>query len=255
MAHIGATTVWRWLNEDAIRPWCHRSWVFPRSPHFEERAGLILDLYQGWWQGEPLTDDDFVLSSDEMTGLQARRRIHAPLPPSVGRPMRVEHEYRRLGTWAYFAAWDVRRAKVFGRCEPMTGVAPFARFVEQVMAQEPYRSARRVFWVMDNGTSHRGQPCVQRLRERWPTIIAVHTPVHASWLNQVEIYFSIARRKALTPDDFDSLAALEQRLLAFQDHYEQVAKPFEWKFTRSDLANLLRKLRAHEPAAACAKAA
>jgi hypothetical protein len=255
VASIGETTLWRWLTEDAIRPWFHRSWVFPRDPNFEEKAGPILDLYQGVWQDRPLTDDDCILSTDEMTGLQARRRIHAPKPPASNQPMRVEHEYRRLGTWAYFAAWDVRRARVFGRCEPKTGIVPFGRLVEQVMTQQPYRSARRVFWVMDNGTSHRGQPCVQRLRERWPSIIPVHTPIHASWLNQVEVYFSIVRRKALTPDDFDSLAALEARLLAFQGHYEQVAWPFEWKFTRADLANVLKELRAQEPPVARAKAA
>ena len=160
--------------------------------------------------------------------------------------MRVEHEYERAGAWAYLAAWDVRRAKVYGRCERTTGIAPFERLVEQVMAQEPYRSAPRVFWIMDNGSSHRGERCVQRLQQRWPTIIAVHTPVHASWLNQIEIYFSIVERKVLTPNDFGSLAEVEDRLLQFQDHYALAARPFEWKFTRRDLARLLAKLRAHE---------
>ena len=104
--------------------------------------------------------------------------------------MRVEHEYERKGAWAYFAAWDVRRAKIYGRCEPKTGLAGFNRLVSQVMSREPYRSARRVFWVVDNGSSHRGQCCAQRLGRRWPNITVVHTPVHASWLNQIEIYFS-----------------------------------------------------------------
>lgn len=256
VASIGDSTLWRWLSEDAIRPWFHRSWIFPRDPHFEQKAGPVLDLYQGIWQGHPLADDDCVLSTDEMTGLQARRRIHAAQPPAPGRPMRVEHEYKRLGTWAYFAAWDVRRAQIHGRCEPKTGIAPFERLVEQVMSLEPYRSASRVFWVMDNGSSHRGERCAQRLSSRWPTIIPVHTPIHASWLNQVEIYFSIVRRKALTPDDFDSLAALEERLRAFQGHYESVARPFEWKFTRADLTKLLKKLsREQAPQVLVAQAA
>ena len=116
--------------------------------------------------------------------------------------MRVEHEYERGGALAYIAAWDVHRAKIFGRCEPTTGIAPFGRLVDEVMSQPPYCSARRVFWIVDNGSSHRGQPAVARLQERWPGHVLVHTPVHASWLNQIEIYFSIIQRKVLTPNDF-----------------------------------------------------
>ena len=156
--------------------------------------------------------------------------------------MRIEHEYRRLGAWAYFAAWDVGRAKVYGRCEKKTGIAPFDRLVDQVMTQSPYRSAERVFWVVDNGSSHRGLACTERLRKRWPNLIVVHTPIHASWLNQVEIYFSVIQRKVLTPNDFSSLTHLEQCLKDLQLGYEQTASPFQWTFTRYDLSALLAKL-------------
>lgn len=244
VASIGETTLWRWLTEDAIRPWCHRSWIFPRDPAFEEKAGRILDLYAGVWQGRPLAPTDGILSADEKTSIQARKRLHATLPPARGKIMRVEHEYERRGAWAYLAAWDVRRARIHGRCERQTGIVPFQRLVRQVMSQEPYRSAPRVFWILDNGSSHRGQRCVARLTKRWPTLIPVHTPVHASWLNQVEIYFSVVQRKVLTPNDFRSPAAVQDRLLRFQTHYEQVARPFEWKFTRKDLSRLLSKLEA-----------
>ena len=202
----------------------------------------MLDLYAGTWEGKPLRENDCVISTDEKTSIQARQRIHAALPPVPGEAMRVEHEYKRMGAWTYLAAWDVRRAKIFGRCEPQGGIAPFARLVRQVMEREPYRSAARVFWIMDNGSSHRGERSDQRLRNQWPTIIPVHTPVHASWLNQVEVYFSVIQRKVLTPNDFASLAELAQRLSAFERHYELVAKPFEWKFTRGDLNHLLAKL-------------
>jgi hypothetical protein len=235
--------LWRWLDEDAIRPWRHRSWIFPRDPEFELKAGRILDLYEGVWEDRRLTTRDCVISTDEKTSIQARRRIHATRPPRPGEPMRVEHEYQRKGAWAYLAAWDVRRAKVFGRCEPTTGIAPFGRLVAQVMRQEPYRSARRVFWIMDNGSSHRGRKADERLRRSWPSIIPVHTPIHASWLNQVEIYFSIVQRKVLTPNDLPSLAKLRDRLLRFHHQYERVAQPFQWKFTRKDLAGLLIKLK------------
>lgn len=243
VAAIGTTTVWRWLTEDAIRPWAHRSWIFPRDPAFAEKAERVLELYEGSWEGRSLTDSDFVVSADEKTSIQARARVHPTQRPSAGRSMLVEHEYKRRGAWAYVAAWDVRRAKVFGRCEPKTGIAPFTRLVEQVMSQEPYRSARRVFWIMDNGSSHRGKACDQRLTARWPTIIPVHTPVHASWLNQIEIYFSIVQRKVLTPNDFSSLEKLADRLLRFERHYETVAAPFQWKFTRRDLRKVLAKLQ------------
>ena len=115
--------------------------------------------------------------------------------------MRVEHEYHRRGAWAYVAAWDVHRARLFGRCEARSGIQPFDRLVEDVMSQQPYRSARRVFWIMDNGSAHRGAKGDSRLQQRWPTLRPVHTPTHASWLNRIEIYFSIVQRKVLTPVD------------------------------------------------------
>ena len=205
-------------------------------------AGPILDLYEGRWNGQPLGPRDYVLSADEKTSIQARVRKHSTCPPTPGRPMLVEHEYARGGAGAYLAAWDVHRAKLFGRCETTTGIGPFRRLVAAVMAQEPYRSAARVFWIVDNGSSHRGRRAQTRLQAEWPTLVLVHTPIHASWLNQIEIYFSIIQRKVLTPNDFTSLAEVEDRLLAFQDHYEQAATPFHWTFTRRDLIALLAKL-------------
>ena len=218
---------------------------FRAIPQFAVKAGRILDLYQRRWQGKLLRDDEFVLSTDEKTSIQARARIHPTLPPQPGVAMRVEHEYARGGAWAYLAALDVHRAKVFGRCERKTGIAPFERLVDHVMHQPPYNQARRVFWIMDNGSSHRGARCVARLQAKYPRLVPVHGPIHASWLNQIEIYFSIVQRKVLTPNDFPSLAAVKQRLLAFQTHYEAMAQPFEWKFTRHDLARLLNKFRSH----------
>ncbi len=242
VAQISGATLWRWLSQDALRPWRHRSWVFPRDPEFARKAGRLLDLYERRWHGVPLGPREYVVCADEKTSIQARRRTHPSRPPAPGRPMRVEHEYARAGAWAYLAAWDVHRANVFGRCEAKTGIAPFERLVAQVMGQDPYRSARRVFWIVDNGSAHRGQQAIARLQARWPKLVLVHTPVHASWLNQIEIYFSVVQRKVLTPNDFPSLAAVKDRLLRFQARYAQAAKPFQWTFTRRDLAALLAKL-------------
>ena len=246
VASIGETTIWRWLSQDAIRPWCHRHWIFPRDPDFRRKAGRILDLYEGKWHGKPLGDDDYVISADEKTSIQVRRRKHQTLRPAPGRLMRVEHEYERGGAWAYIAAWDVHRARIFGRCEKSSGIAAFDRLVQAVMRRKPYCSADRVFWIMDNGSSHRGQASVERLQSHWPNIIPVHTPVHASWLNQVEIYFSIIQRKVLTPNDFDSLPDLEDRLSRFEKYYGQIARPFEWTFNRRDLHKLLARLDGKE---------
>ena len=244
-ATMSDKTVWRWLNEDAIRPWQHRAWIFPRDPQFAAKAGRILDLYERQWNGKALKEDEFVVSADEKTSIQARRRCHRTLPSLPGSPMKVEHEYKRCGAWAYIAALDVRRAKLFGRCERKTGIVPFDRLVDQVMTQFPYKQARRLFWIVDNGSSHRGLRSTVRLQKKYPKLILVHGPVHASWLNQIDIYFSILQRKALTPNDFPSLKALEDRILGFQQHYESIATPFEWKFTKHDLHELLAEVHSH----------
>jgi hypothetical protein len=252
VASISGRTLWRWLDEDAIRPWQHRSWIFPRDPDFQGKAERVLDLYQGLWNHQRLGADDYIISADEKTSIQARLRLHPTVPPQPHQAMRVEFEYERGGALAYMAAWDVRRAKVFGRCETTTGIQPFDRLVQQVMEQEPYRKARRVFWIVDNGSSHRGEAARRRLQHAYANLILVHLPVHASWLNQVEIYFSVIQRKVLTPNDFTSLAEVADRLLAFQTYYEQIAKPFEWKYTRADLHELMQKISRPTPVALAA---
>ena len=243
VAKISGTTLWRWLGQDALRPWRHRSWIFPRDPRFARKAGRVIDLYQRRWKGAALGPRDYVLCIDEKTSIQARRRKHRTLPPAPGRPIYVEHEYVRAGALAYLAAWDVQRARLFGRCEWKNSIAAFLRLVGQVMAQPPYRSAHRVFLIADNGSCHRGRRAADRLRARWPSIVLVHTPVHASWLNQIEVYFSVVQRKLLTPSDFESLADLKRSVMAFQARYQRAARPFKWTFTRRDLHVLLTKLK------------
>ena len=249
VAEISGTTVWRWLSEEAIRPFYHRSWIFPRDPNFAHKAGRVLDLYEGRWEGETLGAQEYVISADEKTSIQARDRRHPTQPAGEDRPVRVEHEYERRGALAYLAAWDVHGARLFGRCEPKNGIEPFGRLVEHVMREEPYASADRVFWIVDNGSSHRGERSVKRLEGEWPNLRLIHLPTHALWLNQIEIYFSIVQRKVLTPNDFADLGVLAQHLIAFQERYERAAEPFGWKFTRHDLDRLLSRLAEREPLA------
>src|SRR6266545_425307 len=197
---ISASTVRRWLAEDALKPWQQRSWIFIRDPDFRGKA----------------------------------------------RPVRVNHDYDRRGALAYLAAWDVGRARVYGRCAPSTGIKPFMALVEHVMTQEPYASAKRVFWIVDNGSSHRGNAAIDRLAKRFPNAVMIHTPTHASWLNQTEIYFSVVQRKVVAPNDFTNLNQVRQRLADFQQRYNATARPFGWKFTPADLDDLLHRIDHHQ---------
>jgi transposase len=240
-----ASTIGRWLAADALKPWQHRSWISVRDPQFAAKAAPVLDLYAQTWDGEPLGPNDYVICADEKTSIQARCRCHPTLPPGKARAMRVEHDYDRGGALAYLAAWDVHRGKVMGRCEDTTGIAPFARLAEQVMTTEPYATADRVFWIVDNGSSHRGTASVTRMTTAWPNARLIHLPAHASWLNQAEIYFSIVQRKALTPNDFTDLTQIRDRLAEFEIRYNAIARPFSWKFTRPDLDDLLHRIDAH----------
>lgn len=241
---ISVATVWRYLHEDAIKPWLNRCWLFPRDPLFAEKAARVLDLYFRIFQGLPLGPDDYVISADEKTSIQARHRKLIGTGPLPHQPRLVEFEYQRKGALAYLAAWDVHRAKLFGICVKKTGIEAYHKLVDLVMTQEPYRSARRVFWITDNGSSHQGQSSVKRLSQWYSNAIQIHTPVHASWLNQVELLFSIVQRKVLTPNDFPDLETLEAAILGFQDIYNEIATPIKWKYTKEALNKTLSRIEA-----------
>ncbi len=243
---ISASTVRRILADAVIRPWRYRSWIFPRDPRFAEKASVVLDLYERIYNGVELEDDEYVISTDEKTSIQARCRCHPSLAPGVARMLRVEHEYRRRGALNYLAALDVHRGTLIGRCEEKTGIVPFERLLTDLMDHEPYASARTVYVVCDNGSSHRGQASIERTREKWPTVQLVHVPVHASWLNQIEIVFSILQRRILSPNDCRDLEEVAARLAAFERRFNERGEPFHWRFTRSDLELFLKKLAAHE---------
>jgi len=238
---ISRSTVWRMLHESAIKPWQHEHWLFPKDPRFAEKAGPILDLYAGMWEGKLLGRGNYVLSMDEKTSIQARGRRHEETPPQPKQTRRIESEYKRNGALQYLAAWDVHRGIVVGRCEKKTGIKPFGLLVDQVLEQEPYNDATQLFFIVDNGSSHRGQASVERMRRRDKRIVLVHTPIHASWLNQVEIYFSIIQRKVLTPNDFANLEAIRVRLALYEELSNRTPTSFAWKFTRQDMVNWLKR--------------
>jgi transposase len=243
---LSASSVLRILAEHPVKPWQYQTWISPRDPDFAAKAAVILDLYQGYYQGKPLQPGDRILSVDAKPSIQARGRCRPTVPAARGRPVRVEHEYVRHGALALLAALDVRTGKVFAATPAATGIVPFMDLIGQVMRRPEYKDAPRVFVIVDNGSDHRGQAAIGRLRDAHPNAIMIHTPVHASWLNQIEIVFSVVQKKVLTPGDFPGLGTLSYVLHAFVNRYNRTAGPFNWKFTAGDLTALLQRISQHE---------
>jgi hypothetical protein len=241
LAQLSHASLGRILKQNVLKPWQFRYWLFPRDPDFVTKACVVLDLYAGFWQGQRLGLDEYVLSADEKT-IQILARCHPSLLASPGHHQRVEFEYERLGTVAYHAAWDVFRARIFGLVVPTTCIVTFNQLIDQVMTQAPYQNSSRTFWIVDGGRAHHPKTFPARLQGLYPNAVAVPLPVHASWLNQIEIYFSIVQRKVLTPMEVTDQEMLTTRLLNFQDYYQETAKSFSWKFAADDLKKRLEAL-------------
>jgi hypothetical protein len=158
---ISASTVRRRLHQDAIKPWQYRSWTFIRDPDFRAKAQRVQDLYARTFEGNPLSDDEHVVSSDEKTSIQAR--CHPTLAPGQARAMRVNHEYAAAARWPTRPPTTSTARRSSADASRPTGIVPFMALVEQVMTTEPYTSAKRALWIVDNGTSHRGQRSIDRL--------------------------------------------------------------------------------------------
>ena len=243
---MSASSVLRILAEHPVKPWQYQSWIYPRDPDFEAKAKVIVDLYQGCYQGKPLGPGDRILSFDAKPQINARRRLHPTLPAAPGRPVRYEHEYKRQGSLALLAGLDVHTGQVFAST-PAHHRDQAVHGPRRAGHGPPgYKNAPRVFVIVDNGSDHRGQAAVGRLAKAHPNAIMIHTPVHASWLNQIEIFFSVIQKKVVTPNDFASLGQLSATLLGFVDRYNQTARPFSWKFTASDLHDLMDRISRHE---------
>jgi len=251
---VSVSSVLRILAENPIKPWQHQSWIFMRDPDFAAKARVVLDLYEGLYEGEPLGPNDRVVSVDAKPSIQARARCHPSTPAQPGEPVKVEHEYERAGALALLAGKDIHSGEVTATCPPTTGIAPFMALMDIYMAQDRYKKARRVFVIVDNGSDHRGKRAIKRLKDKYANCIMVHTPVHASWLNQIEIFFSIIQKKVVSPNNFANLAELASTLLAFVKRYNKTAKPFNWKFTSADLTRMLRRIEVEMPAPAAESA-
>lgn len=243
---LALSTVWEILDRAALKPWQYRSWIFPRDPEFAARAGVVLDLYGRVYQGQPLDARDFVFSGDEKPGLLLRSRCHPTVPPSPGHAGLQEFEYRRHGTAVLLALLEIGTGRVFHRTVPKNGIDPFRGLLQTVVEQEPYRSARRLFFVVDNGGSHSRQKFQARLdlwfpQPDYPEMIAVHLPKHASWLNQVELFFSLIGRKALRRFECRSRDEMAEHLDRFIATHNAAPRPFNWSFTKEDLAERMSR--------------
>ena len=212
----------------------------PRDPQFKQKAARVCDLYTGTWEDEPLTERDVIVCADEKTGIQARSRRKTP--PGPGKSVRLGHQYDRHGTTIYQAAFIAGTGTVIGHCVDRNTRANFETLVEEVMADPICQNADRVFWILDNGSAHHPATFRWWLEEQYPTAIGLHLPTGASWLNQIELYFSVLTRKSLTGESFHSVDAVQDRITGFEELWNDDPEPFEWTYTREDLTRLLERL-------------
>ena len=224
---ISASTVRRILAHHKLKPWRHHMWLSPKHPRdgeFYARVQEIIDLYT-----RPLGPDEIVLSVDEKTSLQPRTRLHPTKPPETGNgPNRVEHEYQRKGALQLFAAFDTRTGRAYGRCYDRKRQKEFIAFLEYLDAEVP-ASVRRIHLVLDNVSTHHGREVRKWLAKRAGQRFEFHfTPVHCSWMNQIEQWFSILQRKRFRIADFESKDDLGAKVGRFIDQWNQQAHPFNW---------------------------
>lgn len=224
---ISPATIRRILRSQKLKPWQHHLWLsakVPRDQQFVQPVHTLTDLYT-----RILTESEMVLCVDEKTNLQPRPRLAATLPSLPGRPVRLEHEYKRVGALHLFAAFDTRTGKVYARTETRKRQIEFIAFLAQ-LEQELPAAKTRVYLVMDNLKMHKGKQ-VQTWLAAHPRFLCHFTPVHCSWMNQVEQWFSILQRKRLSICDFASLTQLADRLIAFVHQWNRDAHPFNWSTT------------------------
>ena len=222
--NISPQTVQRILAHHCLKPWRQHLWLSPKVPRdaeFAARVEEIVDLYT-----RPLSPWEMVLCVDEKTSIQPRPRLRPTLAALPGLPVRVEHEYQRKGALNLFAAFDTRTGRVYARTAQRKRQAEFIAFLEQLDTEIP-ETVTVIHVVLDNLRMHKGKQ-VQAWLAQHPRFVFHFPPVHCSWMNQVEQWFSILQRKRLRIADFADLAALSERLMAFVAEWNVQAHPFNW---------------------------
>ena len=240
VSQIATSTVWRWLKQERLKPWRFHSWQHVRDPLFLQRAKAVLPLYEQ--AVELLKAGSWVICVDEKTSLQARQGIDDPVPACAGAPLHLAARYLRQGALQLFAALSVADGQVYGGCRERKCLADFqAFFLEVIVPEASRRQVKDIRLILDHGPTHapkqlEGWLADQQVKLAWPfTVQVVWLPKYASWLDQLEIWFSVLQRKALTPHHFVDLDALQERILDFIAHYNRTAKPIQWSYTVAKL--------------------
>ncbi len=221
---ISRETVRRILADHQLKPWRYHLWLSPKVPRdaaFIQTVRVLVALYT-----RELEEWEMVLCVDEKTSLQPRPRLAATLPARPQQPLRLEHEYKRVGALNLFAAFDTRSGKVYGYTAERKRQAEFIIFLEQV-DKAIESKITRIYIVLDNVRMHKGQQVKAWLAEH-PRFIFQHPPVHCSWINQVEQWFSILQRKRFGVANFKNLGELAERIEAFIREWNEKAHPFKW---------------------------
>lgn len=245
VVQVAASTVGRWLAAEKLRPWCYHTWQHILDPQaFLERARPVLRLYEKAL--ELLKQGVWVVCVDEKTSIQARERKQAPLPAVPGQPVLISSRYERRGALNLFAGLSVAEGIVYGQCHLRKRFVDFQAFlVEVIIAEALRRGVHTLALILDNSTTHAPKQLEQWLKEQiqaqgWALQVQVYwLPTNASWLDQIEIWFSILQRKLLQPNHFQSLGELEQAILDFIAYYNQTAKAIEWSYTVDKLEEKL----------------
>ena len=228
---ISDSQTWRICRSLSLKPWQVRSWMTSHDPAFDDKAvdvcGLYLDPQDNW----------AVFSVDEKTGMQAKSRVNRTRPalPSNedrdGLPVHQEFEYKRHGTTGLFAAFNCADGSVYAEPTSSTSAANFVEFLTSLDSQVP--AHLELHCIVDNLAAH-GTPAVEAFLDDHPRVFLHRTPTHASWLNQVELWFSILTRQLLDTAEFETTTDLAGAILDYVADYNQRAKPFKWTYNATN---------------------
>jgi transposase len=238
VAAISPQTVQRMLAANRLKPWRSHVWLHPRAARdaaFADHVRAVAALLT-----RPLGAHEVVISLDEMTSLQPRPRRVATRPARSGRPVQVEHEYRRAGATHLFAAFDTRSGRVYGVTTRRKRQVEYLTLLEHLDRTIP-ASVTTIHLLADNVSVHHGK-LVQQWLAAHPRFVAHFTPVHCSWMNPIEQWFGILRRKRLRSPNFPDLAALQHAIHQFITEWNEIAHPFRW--TASSFDKILAKIDA-----------
>jgi transposase len=233
---IATSTVWRWLKSERIKPWRFHAWMHRIDDNFVAKATPVLKLYA---QAQFLINAGFwVVCVDEKTSIQAREGLHPNRAAGVKQPVHFASRYSRKGALHLFAALSVAEGLVYGCCRPSKTFLDFQAFLLEVLIPEAiHRQVRHIYLILDNGSTHAPKQLQTWLNQKqkeegWAfTVEVVWLPKYASWLDQIEIWFSILQRKLLSPNDFPDLKTLQKRITDFIARHNESAKPIEWSYT------------------------